>query len=281
MKLLRVGEAGNERPALVDERGVLRDLSGSMEDLTALELSPVRLAALSALDPAQLPALSGDTRIGPPLADFRRIICVGLNYVDHAREVGLDPPAEPTLFIKGCVPTGAFDPVTLPRGSEKSDWEAELGIVIGTGGLYITEQQAADHIAGYCVVNDLSERAYQMERGGQWTKGKSFPGFAPVGPWIVTSDEAGDIGNKPIWLSVNGRRYQNSNTANLIFNVRQIVAYVSNFFELEPGDLIATGTPAGVGLGHKPPVFLKDGDVIELGIEGLGAQRQRVHAWPK
>jgi len=279
MKLLRVGPAGNERPAMLDAEGVLRDLSGHITDITWAELSPAGLATLGQLDPTTLPALDPGLRRGPPVAAFSRILCVGLNYLDHAREVDLSPPSEPTLFMKGCFATGPNDPVTLPRGAEKGDWEAELGIVIGTGGLYIPRAQALEHVAGYCVVNDLSERCYQMERGGQWTKGKSFPGFAPVGPWLVTPDEAGDIANKAIWLSVNERRFQDSSTANMIFGVEEIVAYASLFFELRPGDLIATGTPAGVGLGQKPPVFLQHGDVIELGIEGLGSQRQEISAW--
>lgn len=279
MKLLRVGPAGNERPAMLDAEGILRDLSGHITDITWAELSPASLATLGQLDPTTLPALDPGLRRGPPVAAFSRILCVGLNYLDHAREVDLSPPSEPTLFMKGCFATGPNDPVTLPRGAEKGDWEAELGIVIGTGGLYIPRAQALEHVAGYCVVNDLSERCYQMERGGQWTKGKSFPGFAPVGPWLVTPDEAGDIANKAIWLSVNGRRFQDSSTANMIFGVEEIVAYASLFFELRPGDLIATGTPAGVGLGQKPPVFLQHGDVIELGIEGLGSQRQEISAW--
>jgi 2,4-diketo-3-deoxy-L-fuconate hydrolase len=280
MKLARYGLAGQERPALVDSEGQLRDLSEYIDDIRPGTLSAAQLARLAAIDIGVLPVVdSTATRLGPPVAGVGKIICIGLNYTDHAAEVKLPLPSEPTIFMKGCRPTGPNDPVMLPRNAEKGDWEVELGIVIGKGGLYIAEDQAMDHIAGFCLVNDLSERSYQMERGGQWTKGKSFPGFAPIGPWLATPDEFTDVHALPIWLEVNGHRYQNGTTANLVFKVQQVVSYVSQFYQLEPGDLIATGTPAGVGLGQNPPVFLKPGDVVTLGIEGLGNQSQEILVW--
>jgi len=280
MKLARYGIVGQERPALVDNAGRLRSLSEHLSDIHSDALDPATLERLADLDINSLPIVDDpDVRLGPPVANVGKFICIGLNYTDHAAEVGFELPEEPTIFMKGCRPTGAFDPVYLPRGAEKGDWEVELGIVIGTGGLYIEEADALDHVAGYCLVNDLSERSYQMERNGQWTKGKSFPGFAPVGPWLVTADELPDIEARKIWLEVNGKRYQDGNTSNLVRGVRHIVSYVSQFYALEPGDIIATGTPAGVGLGQKPPVFLKPGDVVTLGIDGLGTQRQDIRAW--
>jgi len=265
---------------MVDDEGRLRALSGHIEDIAPGTLSAAGLATLAAINIETLPLLDDqDVRLGPPVSAIGKVICIGLNYTDHAAEVGLPLPAEPTIFLKGARPTGANDPVMLPRNAEKGDWEVELGIVIGRGGLYIEPGNALEHVAGFCVVNDLSERSYQMDRGGQWTKGKSFPGFAPIGPWLVTADEVPDIGERSIWLEVNGHRYQNGNTHNLVFDVPQIVSYVSQFYQLEAGDVIATGTPAGVGLGQKPSVFLKPGDVITLGIEGLGNQRQQVLAW--
>ncbi len=280
MKLARYGLPGMEKPALVDSEGNLRDLSDYAADISSDLLSEERLREIAALDIGRLPVVNDpEVRYGPPVATIGKIICIGLNYTDHAREVGLPLPSEPTIFMKGCRPTGANDLVRLPRNSEKGDWEVELGIIIGKAGIYISSEDALKHVAGFCVVNDLSERSYQMDRGGQWTKGKSFPGFAPVGPWLVTKDEVPDVGSLPIWLEVNGHRYQDGNTSNLVFGVREIVSYVSNFYALEPGDLIATGTPAGVGLGQKPPVFLKPGDEVTLGIEGLGAQRQEIAAW--
>jgi 2,4-didehydro-3-deoxy-L-rhamnonate hydrolase len=280
MKLARIGPAGHERPVLVDPSGRLRDLGDVVDDVNAAAISQEGLSRLAQLDPELLPVIESDgVRFGPPVADIGKIVCIGLNYTDHAAEVGLPVPTEPTIFLKGCRPTGANDDVHLPRDAVKGDWEVELGIVIGEGGLYIDEADADAHVAGYCLFNDLSERAYQMERGGQWTKGKSFPGFAPTGPWLVTRDEIGDPQALAIWLEVNGRRYQDGSTANLVFGVRRVVAYVSQFLALEAGDLIVTGTPAGVGLGQKPSVFLRDGDTIRLGIDGLGEQRQQVFAW--
>ncbi|USI72833.1 fumarylacetoacetate hydrolase family protein [Sphingomonas morindae] len=280
MKLARIGPAGHERPVLLDPRGRLRGLDDVIGDLNAAAISQEGLSRLTKLDPELLPIIDPDgVRFGPPVADIGKIVCIGLNYTDHAAEVGLPVPTEPTIFLKGCRPTGANDDVRLPRDAIKGAWEVELGIVIGEGGLYIDEADADAHIAGYCLFNDLSERAYQMERGGQWTKGKSFPGFAPTGPWLVTRDEIADPQALAIWLEVNGHRYQEGSTANLVFGVRHVVAYVSQFLALEAGDLIVTGTPAGVGLGQDPPVFLRDGDTIRLGIDGLGEQRQQVFAW--
>ncbi|WP_206240401.1 fumarylacetoacetate hydrolase family protein [Novosphingobium terrae] len=280
MKIARIGPAGQEIPVLVGNDGRIRDLRAVVGDISSQALGDGVLALVRELDVNSLPVIAAqDVRFGPPVADVGKIICVGLNYTDHAAEVGLDLPTEPTIFMKGCRPTGANDPVRLPRGAEKGDWEVELGIVIGKSGMYVEEAQAIEHVAGYCLFNDLTERSYQMERGGQWTKGKSFPGFAPMGPWLVTTDEIEDPENLSIWLEVNGHRHQDGTTANLVFGVAKIVSYLSQFYALEPGDLIVTGTPAGVGLGHKPPVFLKAGDVVHLGIDGLGEQRQNILAW--
>jgi len=280
MKLARFGNRSEERPALVDAHGRLRDLSSHLKDIGPATLNEAELARLAAVDIESLPfVLDQNARLGPPVGGIGKIICIGLNYTDHAAEVGLPPPLEPTIFIKACHATGPNDSIRLPRGSEKGDWEVELGIIVGRGGLYIEEANALDHVAGFCLVNDVSERSYQMERGGQWTKGKSFPGFAPIGPWMVTKDELPNFGALRLWLEVNGQRFQDGTTSNLIFGVECIVSYVSQFYALEPGDLIATGTPAGVGLGHKPPVFLKDGDIVTLGAEGLGTQRQTIQAW--
>lgn len=280
MKLVRYGLAGAEKPGVIDSDGAIRDLSAHIGDIDSAALSSESLARLSAIDSQSLPLVSADVRVGPPVSKGGRVICIGLNYTDHAAETNLPIPAEPVMFLKACHPTGPNDDIRLPIGSVKADWEVELGIVIGTQGLYIDKADALKHVAGYCVVNDFSERSYQMERGGQWTKGKSFPGFAPVGPWLVTADEVADPGKLALWLEVNGKRYQDGNTANQIFDVATVVSYVSQFIELEPGDLICTGTPAGVGLGHKPePVFLKPGDVVTLGVEGLGQQRQLIKAF--
>lgn len=279
MKLARIGQPGQERPAILDSEERLRDLSAHISDISAAALSDGELERLRALDIDDLPLVEAPVRYGPPVAQSGKIICVGLNYTDHAAEVGLPVPTEPTVFIKACRTSGPSDPIRLPKGAEKGDWEVELAIVIGKGGLYIEEDDALDHVAGYALFHDVSERSYQMERGGQWTKGKSFPGFAPLGPWLVTTDELGDAGNLGIWLEVNGVRHQDGTTRNLVFGVRQVVSYLSRFFELEPGDVIATGTPAGVGLGLKPPQFLKAGDVVKLGIDGLGVQEQQIVGW--
>jgi 2-keto-4-pentenoate hydratase/2-oxohepta-3-ene-1,7-dioic acid hydratase in catechol pathway len=279
VKLARIGLPGHERPALVDTDGRLRDLSGHVQDIGQTTLSSNELERLRSIDIETLPVIESPVGYGPPVARTGKIICIGLNYTDHAAEVGLPVPTEPTVFMKGCRTSGPNDPIRLPKGAEKGDWEVELAIVIGKGGLYIEEEDALDHVAGYALFHDASERSYQMERGGQWTKGKSFPGFAPLGPWLVTTDELGDAGDLGIWLEVNGVRHQDGTTRNLVFGVRQVVSYLSRFFELEPGDVIATGTPAGVGLGLKPPQFLKAGDVVKLGIDGLGVQEQQIVGW--
>jgi ureidoglycolate lyase len=276
MKLLRHGPAGAEKPALLDTDGKVRDLSGVIADLGGAALSDASLKQLAAIDPKTLPEVSLD-RIGPCVAGTRKFICVGLNYSDHAKETGKAPPEEPILFMKATSAIiGPNDDVEIPRGSVKADWEVELGIVIGTRAKYVGEDKALDHVAGYCVVNDVSERAFQSERGGQWTKGKSHDTFGPIGPYLVTRDEVPDPQKLALWLDVDGVRRQTGTTANMIFGVRHLVSYISQFMTLEPGDIIATGTPPGVGLGIKPePVFLKAGQVMTLGIEGLGDQRQQ------
>jgi len=280
MKFARMGEAGRERPAVIDDAGVARDLSAVVTDIDGDFLARGGQALLDGLDLTTLPVIEGSLRYGPVLARPGKIICVGLNYTDHAAEVGLPVPEEPTVFIKACAPTGANDPIVLPKDAQKADWEVELAIVIGTAGMYISEADALRHVAGYCLIHDFTERSYQMERSGQWTKGKSFPGFAPLGPWLVTRDELGAADNLGIWLEVNGQRRQQSTTGNLVFGVAALVSYLSRFYRLEPGDVIATGTPAGVGLGHRPPIFLRPGDHVRLGIDGLGVQQQTLHAWP-
>ncbi|SOC82782.1 2-keto-4-pentenoate hydratase/2-oxohepta-3-ene-1,7-dioic acid hydratase (catechol pathway) [Ensifer adhaerens] len=275
MKLLRHGPAGAEKPALLDSDGKIRDLSGLVADIGGDVLSDSGLARIAAADPKTLPEVSPG-RIGPCVAGTRKFICVGLNYSDHAKETGKAPPEEPILFMKATSAIiGPNDDVEIPRGSVKADWEVELGIVIGTRAKYVSEDKALDHVAGYCVVNDVSERAFQSERGGQWTKGKSHDTFGPIGPYLVTRDEVPDPQNLKLWLDVDGVRRQTGTTANMIFGVRHVVSYISQFMTLEPGDIIATGTPPGVGLGIKPePVFLKVGQVMTLGIEGLGDQTQ-------
>jgi 2-keto-4-pentenoate hydratase/2-oxohepta-3-ene-1,7-dioic acid hydratase in catechol pathway len=280
VKLARFGAPGAEKPALVEADGTLRDLSEVLADIDPEALSDVRLSKIAALDVKSLPVVSGLVRLGPPVARTGKIVCIGLNYTDHAEETRLPIPTEPVVFLKGCHPNGPNDNIRLPKGAQKADWEVELAIIIGKRALYVDKEDALSHVAGYCVFNDFTERSYQMERGGQWTKGKSFPGFAPTGPWLVTRDEVSDPGSLHLWLEVNGERYQDGNTRNFIFDVPTVISYLSQFIELEPGDIIATGTPAGVGLGHKPePLFVKPGDVIELGIDGLGSQRQQVLPW--
>jgi 2-keto-4-pentenoate hydratase/2-oxohepta-3-ene-1,7-dioic acid hydratase in catechol pathway len=277
MKLVRYGAAGAEKPGLVDASGALRDLSGKIADITPEVLSPDGLAKLKQIDPAGLPQVPGSPRLGAPVAGVGKIVCCGLNYVDHAKETGATPPAEPVLFMKAVTAlSGPFDPVILPKGATKTDWEVELGGVIGKRASYIDAAQALDHLAGYTICNDVSERAFQIERGGQWMKGKSADTFAPLGPWLVTSDEVPDPQKLGLWLEVNGERVQNGNTSNMIFTLAHVVAYISQFMTLMPGDVVITGTPAGVGLGMKPPRFLKAGDVMRLGIDGLGEQRQEV-----
>ena len=279
MKLFRHGAPGNERPGLLDAQGVRRDLSGVIGDLAPHTLGPDAQARLARLDPARLPEVDPAERLGPCVGQIGNVIAIGLNYADHAAETGSPVPQEPILFNKWCAATGPDDPIVLPQGSQKTDWEVELGIVIGTKARYVDPAQALDYVAGYCVVNDVSEREYQMERGGTWDKGKGCDTFGPVGPWLVTPDEVPDVQNLSLWLDVNDKRYQTGSTRTMIFGVGELIAYVSRFVTLQPGDLISTGTPPGVGLGQKPPVFLKPGDTLHLGIDGLGEQRQRVHAW--
>lgn len=278
MKLLRYGAPGAERPGLLDADGQLRDLSALIGDIEPRMLAPEGLAALAALDPARLPIVDGQPRLGVPLTGIGKFIAVGLNYSDHAAEAGMPIPAEPILFSKAitCI-GGANDDVALPAGSVKSDWEVELGVVIGRRAKNVPEAQALAHVAGYCVVNDVSEREFQLERsGGQWDKGKGFDTFGPIGPWLVTVDEVPDPQALDMWLEVNGERVQSGNTSTMIFGVAQLVSYISRCMTLMPGDVIATGTPPGVGMGFRPQRFLKAGDTMRLGIAGLGEQRQSV-----
>ena len=281
MKLLRFGPKGMEKPGMLDAQGVVRDLSGVLPDLRAADLGHAGLARLAALDPTTLPAVAEPGRIAPPWSGVGKFLCVGLNYSDHAAESGMAVPAEPVLFMKAtsCI-IGCNDPVVLPRASRKSDWEVELGVVIGTTARYVEPEDALKHVAGYCVVNDLSEREYQLERGGQWDKGKGCDTFGPIGPYLVTADEVADPQDLSMWLEVNGKRFQTGNTKTMVFDVAFLVSYISKFMTLHPGDIISTGTPPGVGLGQKPdPIYLQPGDKIRLGIAGLGEQSQTVHAW--
>jgi len=282
MKLLRYGPRGAEKPGMLDKDGGIRDLSKVVGDIAGDVLTPEGIAKLRALDPAGLPKVAGPVRYGPCVSGTGKFICVGLNYSDHAKETGAEPPKEPILFMKATSAiVGPNDDVMIPRKSVKADWEVELGVVIGREARYVDEKDAMDHVAGYCVVNDVSEREFQAERGGQWTKGKSADTFGPVGPWLVTPDEIADPQNLALWLEVDGHRYQNGTTRTMIFGVRHLVHYISQFMSLQPGDIISTGTPPGVGLGVKPnPVFLKAGQVMRLGIDGLGEQRQQVIATP-
>lgn len=276
MRLLRVGPAGQERPALLDTQGQLRDLSAHCADIGGATLLPAGLAALRALDTNQLPLLDPSLRIGPCVGSVRKIVCVGLNYADHAAEANMALPAEPVLFMKPVSSIcGPFDNVEIPRGAEKTDWEVELAIVIGQRAKYVSQADAMQHVAGYCVANDVSERAFQIERGGQWDKGKGHDTFAPIGPWLVTADEVPDPQALSMWLDVDGHRFQNGSTQTMVFGVRHVVSYISQFMTLEPGDLIFTGTPPGVGMGQKPPVFLQPGQTMRLGIHGLGEQQLR------
>lgn len=277
MKLLRFGDRGAEQPGLLDADGRIRDLSGVVGDIDGAELSPESLARLAKLDPSNLPLVEGDPRLGPCVGDIGKFLCIGLNFTDHAAETGATPPSEPILFTKATsAVSGPNDPIIRPRGSTKLDWEVELALVIGSPVSYADVETARAAIAGYCVCNDVSERAFQLERGGSWDKGKGCDSFGPIGPWLVTADEVGDPGNLSLWLEVNGTRYQDGTSANMIFDCAVIVSYVSQFMSLQPGDVITTGTPAGVGMGLKPPRFLAPGDVVELGIAGLGTQRQVV-----
>jgi 2-keto-4-pentenoate hydratase/2-oxohepta-3-ene-1,7-dioic acid hydratase in catechol pathway len=277
MKLLRWGEAGQERPGLLDRDGILRDLSGLVGDIAGDVLLPEGLDRLRALDAAKLPAVAGRPRLGPPVGQVPNFIAVGLNYADHAKEAGVEVPREPLLFPKhtSCI-CGPNDPIVIPPGSTKLDWEVELGVVIGRPGRNIPKDAWQDHVAGYLAVNDVSERAFQLEGTGQWYKGKSNPTFGPLGPWLVTADEVPDPQNLKLWLEVDGRRFQNGSTATMVYGVAHLIPYISNFMALASGDIITTGTPPGVGLGHKPPIFLRAGQVVRLGVEGLGEQESKV-----
>jgi 2-keto-4-pentenoate hydratase/2-oxohepta-3-ene-1,7-dioic acid hydratase in catechol pathway len=277
MKLLRYGPSGREKPGLLDADGRIRDLSQHIADLGGDALLPESMARLRALDPSTLLVVEGNPRLGACVAGTGKFICIGLNYSDHAAETGATVPPEPIIFMKATSAiSGPNDAIEIPRRSEKTDWEVELGVVIGKTAKYVDESAAMAHVAGYCVINDVSERAFQAERQGQWTKGKSADTFGPTGPWLVTPDEIADPQALPMWLEVNGHRYQNGSTATMVYGVRYLVSYLSQFMSLQPGDIISTGTPPGVGLGQKPQVYLKRGDVVTLGIQGLGSQRQQV-----
>lgn len=277
MKLLRYGQPGQERPGMLDAQGRLRDLSQHIADVGGAALLPASLAKLRALDSATLPLVEGQPRLGACVGGIGKFICIGLNYADHAAETGAAIPEEPVVFNKWTSAViGPHDRVEIPRGSQKTGWEVELGVVIGQGGRYISEADAMRHVAGYCVINDVSEREYQIERGGTWDKGKGCDTFGPIGPWLVTADEIADPHSLNLWLEVDGKRYQDGNTSTMIFRIPQIVSYLSRFMSLQPGDVISTGTPPGVGMGQKPqPIYLRAGQTMRLGIEGLGEQRQQ------
>lgn len=282
MKLLRYGPKGQEKPGTLDAEGRIRDLSGVIADITPDQLHGRAFEALKAIDPTTLPLVEGEPRYGVPVNGVRKFLAIGLNFADHAAESNLPIPAEPVLFTKAitCL-NGPNDDVVIPCGSEKTDWEVELGIVIGKPASYVTKAEALDHVAGYVLINDVSERAYQTERGGTWDKGKGCDTFGPVGPWLVTTDEVGDVQDLDMWLDLNGKRMQTGNTKTMIFGVAEIVSYLSEFMTLEPGDLITTGTPPGVGLGQKPPLYLKAGDTVRLGIQKLGEQGQTFVEWTR
>lgn len=283
MKLLRYGPRGAEKPGLLDSEGKIRDLSGHVSDITGAELTPEGLAKIAAIDETTLPVVEGSPRYGVPIANVGKFLAIGLNFADHAKEAGLEPPPEPIFFTKAisCL-NGPNDQVMLPKGAEKGDWEVELGVVIGKRARYVEQDEALDYVAGYVLVNDVSERAFQKELGSQWDKGKGCDTFGPVGPWVVTADEVGDCQNLDMWLDLNGKRMQTGNSKTMIFGVAELIAYMSRFVTLEPGDILTTGTPPGVGEGQKPEkIFLKAGDVMTLGIEKLGTQRQEVIAWTK
>lgn len=281
MKLLRYGDAGAERPGILDSTGQIRDLSAIFPDISGPSLSPQSLNRLRQIDHRTLPVVPANPRLGPCVSGVGKFICIGLNYSDHAAESGLLVPAEPIVFMKATSAiSGPYDDVIIPRGSTKSDWEVELGVVIGTEAKYVSQEDALSYVAGYCVVNDLSERAFQLEGTGQWVKGKSADTFGPIGPWLVTTDEVPDPQNLDMWLDVDGHRYQNGTTCTMVFGVAYLISYLSRFMSLQPGDIISTGTPPGVGLGQKPPVYLRPGNTITLGVEGLGRQSQRVIPCP-
>ncbi len=274
MKLVRYGPRGQEKPGLLDAGGAIRDLSGIVADIDGKTLAPESLERLRGLDPESLPRVPGEPRLGPCVAGVGKIVAIGLNYSDHAAETGAEVPKEPITFMKATTAiTGPWDEVEIPRGSERTDWEVELAVVIGSTAKYVAEEEAMAHVAGYCILNDVSERDFQMNHCGQWVKGKSHDTFAPIGPWLVTRDEIPDPNDLAMWLEVDGKRYQDGSTRTMIFKVPYLVSYLSRFMRLEPGDIIATGTPPGVGLGQKPPVFLKPGQTMRLGIAGLGEQR--------
>ena len=280
MKLVRYGRMGKEKPGLIDSAGKLRDLSGVVADIDAANIGPRALARLAKIKPESLPAVRGAPRFGPCVGGVGNFIAVGLNYADHAAESGMPVPREPVLFSKttSCI-VGPNDDVVIPKGSRKTDWEVELAVVIGSRASYVGEEQALNHVAGYCVCNDVSEREFQLERSGQWVKGKSCPTFGPLGPWLVTRDEIKNVQALSLWLDVNGERMQTGSTSTMVFSVKTLVSYISQFMILEPGDVITTGTPPGVGQGRKPQRFLKAGDTMSLGVDGLGRQSQRVVAW--
>jgi 2-keto-4-pentenoate hydratase/2-oxohepta-3-ene-1,7-dioic acid hydratase in catechol pathway len=277
MKLLRYGAVGQERPGVLDHNGQIRDLSAHITDVASNALSPENISQLRELDLTTLPLVGGQPRLGACVGNIGKFICIGLNYADHAAETGAEIPAEPVVFNKWTSSVvGPNDDVQIPRDSQKTDWEVELGVVIGKGGRYISEQDAMQHVAGYCVINDISEREFQLERGGTWDKGKGCDTFGPIGPWLVTVDEIPDPHNLNLWLEVDGKRYQNGNTRTMIFKIPTIISYLSRFMSLQPGDVISTGTPPGVGLGQKPqPIYLRTGQTMRLGIEGLGEQCQK------
>lgn len=279
MKLLRWGEAGAERPGMLDAGGEIRDLTGLVPDIGGAVIGDAGLAMLRGIDPRTLPLVPRGTRLGPCVAGVGKIICIGLNYADHAAESGMQVPPEPIIFMKATSALcGPDDPVIVPRGSEKTDWEVELAVIIGAKAKYVSEDTALAHVAGYAVMNDVSERAFQTERSGQWTKGKSCDNFGPLGPWLVTRDEVSNPQDLSMWLKVNGHAAQNGSTRTMVYGVAHLVSYLSQFMTLHPGDVISTGTPPGVGMGMKPPQYLRPGDVVELGIQGLGTQRQEVIA---
>jgi len=280
MRLLRYGSAGQEKPGILDNTGALRDLSGVVPDIAGEVLLPDGLARLRALDLTTLPKVEGAPRIGPCVGQVGKFICIGLNYSDHAAESNMPVPTEPILFMKATSAiSGPNDDIVIPKGSQKTDWEVELGIVIGQEARYVSEADALAHVAGYCTVHDVSERAFQLEMGGQWVKGKSADTFGPIGPWLVTADAVPNWNQLGLWLEVDGKRYQNGTTSTMIFGVPYLVSYISQFMSLQPGDIITTGTPPGVGMGQKPPVYLQAGSVVRLGVEGLGEQQQRTVAW--
>lgn len=275
MKLLRYGPVGQEKPGLLDASGTIRDLSTVVPDISGSSLSHAGLDKLKSLDPQALKAVSGTPRIGPCVSGVGKFICIGLNYSDHAAETGATVPPEPIIFMKATSAImGPDDDIIIPKNSQKTDWEVELGVVIGSVARYVSEADAMKHVAGYCLINDVSERAFQTERHGQWTKGKSCDSFGPIGPWLVTADEVADPQNLSMFCDVNGKRFQNGSTKTMVYGVRYLISYLSQFMSLQPGDIISTGTPPGVGMGQKPPLYLKSGDKVHLGIQGLGEQRQ-------